>query len=948
MTITTFRSGLRRFNARRMSARISSLALAGLLLAAMLSVSLPALACSGRLHIELSESGVYALDYATVVAQQPGLADCTSASLVLRNRGDEVPIRIVGDSEGKFGAGSRLEWVGQALHGPQSWFDQYSNVNVYQLAAETGAHARMQPMKHPADAKPVALRRRVHLEQENLQIRLNEAEMKPGEEPDVWEWAKLTPVDPKPFTSSFDIADLETRPAAAQMATLRVNLRGMSNVLAIPNQTKPVDHVVEVSINGKPLGAQRWDGRSEQRLQIGVPLTVLKAKGNLLSVQVPRRDNPADGAFIIDVVMFNWFELDYPASGDIASSSTAITAEHDGRVELAYARAGALALYDTAGGYQLLSAAQGARYRAAVPGSTELFTLIDGKALVPTLVRPIAELGLHAAAPGYDYLMVAHPRLLAAAQPLAEFHRQRGLRTALLDVDAVYDEFYYGISHPLAIRNLVAWGSQHWKVPPRYLLLVGDASENIYHDFRTDRLQSNAYAVRPHQTREELMLPQGVSTMPSTSYAQWNPELTNRNLIPTWQFPTPEGQGASDNGYATLKTNSFRPTIAVGRFPVVEPAEVSAIVAKTIAYMTQPPPGDWHRNVTFISTDEVATYKEGSDRLASELGSQGFSIRNLYTKLDAADAAAVHAELKRDLNAGGLLVHFLGHGGAFIWRVGPPADLFTLEDVAQLNNVGRYPMVLAMTCFSAPFANPTEDSIGERFLRERDKGAVAVFAASWTNSPNPAYSKLLIDELLKPGNRIGDAIVAAKAGIPDRTFVQIYNLLGDPALVLSRPLRGLRFMRGDDRWQDTVTVQVPERDFSGNVDVDWVDGDGVTLASRHYESRDARFTLPVPSSGAAELRVFAADLRSGYSAIDSLRLIEPSVPKAADPPPPEATKTAAIPVVLAQSPPPAPRPPAPRAGKVPDKITKATFEPASAKSAQAPVVQKAPPALKRP
>ncbi|MCB1579078.1 MAG: hypothetical protein KDI81_17550, partial [Xanthomonadales bacterium] len=58
-------------------------------------------------------------------------------------------------------------------------------------------------------------------------------------------------------------------------------------------------------------------------------------------------------------------------------------------------------------------------------------------------------------------------------------------------------------------------------------------------------------------------------------------------------------------------------------------------------------------------------------------------------------------------------------------------DLFTLDDVSELKNGGRLPMVLSMTCYSAPFDNPTEDSIGERFLREAGKGAVAVFAASW-------------------------------------------------------------------------------------------------------------------------------------------------------------------------------------------------------------------------
>ena len=238
-------------------------------------------------------------------------------------------------------------------------------------------------------------------------------------------------------------------------------------------------------------------------------------------------------------------------------------------------------------------------------------------------------------------------------------------------------------------------------------------------------------------------------------------------------------------------------------------------------------------------------------------------------------------------------------------------------------------MVLAMTCFSAPFDNPTEDSIGERFLREPDKGAVAVFAASWTNSPNPEFSKILIDELLKPNTLIGDAIVAAKARIRDRTFVELYNLLGDPALVLARPRDKLQLARGADRWQDQVIVNVPERNFGGNVAVDWVDAQGATLLEQRYESRDERFTLAVPAGKPAAVRVYAANARSGYAAIGSLQLIAPPEPPAPAKPAvqPAPTATAAKPVPKPAAPPTAkPTPAAPAAHNSPDSIKRLGFD----------------------
>ncbi|HEX3125136.1 MAG TPA: C25 family cysteine peptidase, partial [Rhodanobacteraceae bacterium] len=475
-------------------------------------VAFDGLACSGRVHIEVRDAGVYALDYAGIIAQQPGLADCRSDTLALLNRGNEVPIRIVGDSNGQFGPGSRIEWVGDALHGPMSWNDQYSNFNVYQLAAIAGSHARMREVAPEREPVIVPIQRRVHIEQDNLMLRLSQAEMKAGTEPDVWQWAKLTPVDAHPFTWNFDLADLDPRAAARRGAgaTLTLTFRGVSSVIPARDGTKAIDHVVEVSVNGKPLPAQRWDGRGEQRRNIQVPLAMLKDKGNVLSVGVPQRAVAKDPAiFVVDVVMFNWMEVTYPISGNLAKSSAAFSAQGNGTVELEYSGAETPALYDGTGRYRRLIAAGHDRYRGAVLGSVELFAVAGDQALRPVLVRPVAELELRTDNSGYDYLMVAHPRLRDAIEPLARFHRARRLRTAVLDVDAVYDEFNGGIPHPIAIRKLVAWGMKHWQVKPRYLLLVGDASADILHDMRSERLKPTAIAMRPHPTSEELMLPTG-------------------------------------------------------------------------------------------------------------------------------------------------------------------------------------------------------------------------------------------------------------------------------------------------------------------------------------------------------------------------------------------------------------------------------------------------------
>lgn len=853
----------------------------------LLALSTDSRACSGRLHIEIQDSGVYALDYAAMVAAQPELKDCPGNDLMLLNHGKEVPIRVHDDGSGHFAAGSRIEWVGQALHGPQSWYDQYSTVNVYLLAAAPGAHARMHELRvDPIPANTVAskaasLRRTQHFEQENLMLRLGGNEMKPGDEPDVWQWAKLTPIDAQPFSYNFDLADIDLTKASGDAdVAITLDFRGVSNVIAVADTTKPADHVVEASLNGKLLARFEWEGRDEMRKVLNAARSVLRAQGNTLRLRVPRRDLPGDSKnFIVDVAMFNWVEMSYPVRGNLAASNAMFRATAAAPLELDGKGATNPQLYAADGSYRLLAPLGNDRLRAAAANAdVDLYPVRDGQLLHPTLVRPVASVDLRADAA--DYVIVAHPRLLAAIQPLAQYHREHGHKVAAIDVDAIYDQFNDGIIHPVAIRNLIAWGTQHWAIKPRYLLLVGDASTDIHHDVRNGHLNGESYLLTPQPRPEQVLAGNGFREMVTYAYSESNPQLSNRNLIPTWQFPASDGQAASDNDFVTMKTGDFHPTLAVGRFPVVEPAEVKAIVDKTLAYLTHPVPGSWHREVTFVSTSEVASFKLASDKIAADLDAQGFATNNIYTDATDRDAARyrqARTTLRDDLDAGNLLVHFLGHGGSYIWRVGAMGDLFSLDDVSKLNNAGRYPMVLAMTCFSAPFDNPTDDSIGERFLREADKGAVAVFAASWKNSPNPEHSKNLIEELLKPGNAIGDAIVAAKAKIADRDFVEMYNLLGDPALVLARPQGKVDMMRNADRWNPQVLVRLPGSDFGGDVDVDWVDADGKILVSRHYQARDRQFAL-TPVDKAVTVSVYAADSRNGSTATGGLSLLEPPKP----------------------------------------------------------------------
>jgi hypothetical protein len=837
----------------------------------LLATSPAAFACSGELHIELEHAGVYTLDHAAIVAAQAGLADCAADDLWLRQAGKEVALRVVA-AGARFTEGDRIEWVGQPLHGPESWHDPYSVNNVYVLGAGPGTHARMRDAEAQGSGR-AALERTLHLEQENLMIRLDQEQQKPGEEPDVWQWAKLTHVDPQPFQLRFDLADLDARAGEARLVLV---LRGLSALQPPPKGKgdKPADHVVELELNGQALAPLHWDGRDEVRHQLQVAVSRLKAHGNTLALHVPKRRLPwATTSDIVDVVMFNWIEARYPANGDLDASAATlgVRADAGAPLELLAHGAEAPALYGSDGVRRLPRSIGGGHHvYAAAAAGVELLPATATTLAKPLLLRAVGGAEWREPKQGYDYLIVAHPRLLDAIRPLAEFHQKRGLKVATLDIDTVYDQFNHGIAHPQAIRNLVDAAYHRWPSKPRFLLLVGDSSFDIRHETYNDL----AYA---KWTDRELLMPGHFGAVPGGKYENAPKKLADRNLIPTWQYPSPEGQSASDNWFGAVDGDDWHPVVAVGRFPVVEPEEVTAIVDKTIDYLSKPQLGAWRRDVMFIS-DEIASFQTASNKIAGALGKDGFLADKVYAKPELTENAVHQRAIHDGIDEGRLLVHFIGHGGRYIWRTGPPdlrrnQDLFTLDDVSKLGNGGRLPMVLSMTCYSAPFDNPTEDSIGERFLREKDKGAVAVFAASWRNTPSPAFSKSVIENLLEPGATIGEAIVRAKKASQDRILVEMYNLLGDPALVLERPRDALVLALDDDRWNRGVLVDLKQARFDGNVVVDWLDAGGTKLGSSTYHANDVRFRLPIPSFGkerATQLRIYAVSPLSGHDAVGGL------------------------------------------------------------------------------
>ncbi len=775
--------------------------LAGLLLAAPAappSVAQSPSACAFTVLVD--RSGIHKLSFeelrAAAEAEDPpvALARLPSGNLQLSHLGQTLPIWIEDGGDGLFGPGDRIEFLGEPPRGERSTYDERVRFNAYRLngCVPAPADARQKRPAKATEPAPVRELLRVvdHLENDRLLLRFHQFGFG-KDDPELWYWAKLTQIDQAPFSLPID---LRSYAAARGKIRLSLDLRGWS--YGSGARVQQSDHVLELLWNGKSLGTFESSGQQRLRVDIPeVPADVVADGRNTLTLKVPARQG-SDGQPIIDVMMLNWIELEFPRRRRLDADQQQIQLEPregSSTVIVSSEEAGELLIYDDIGhrwdsrSYRRETGADGTRYLLTVPQEAGMLrTVASGAFRRPSKVE--VDLPSHLSSPENqaDYLMIVHPSLRRTLEPLAELHRQHGLTVQVVDVRDIYEEYSHGMRRPEAIQAFLAEVWQHWQTPRlRFVLLVGDASW----DSRNEEAADENYADWTYQPGEVVQFIKNRSTPYSDAGTK------SRDLIPAWTWEMHQGHAASDNYYACVEGEDYRPEFAIGRLPIVENEELQNIIDKIEKYVARLDSAEiapWQERLLFISNQEKH-FQKASDRLAAPLEERGLEVQKVYPQTtDSNNSASVDA-LKNAFNEGQLLVHFIGHGGRYIWRTGPEDlkrnnDLFTLQDLDSLSPTDGYPFVLSLTCYSAPFDHPTADSIGEKLLRIPDKGAIAVLAAAWRNSPPSDFSRRILEELQVPGKSIGEAVLAGKRQEKmSEDAIRQYNLLGDPALPLALP-----------------------------------------------------------------------------------------------------------------------------------------------------------------
>jgi len=565
----------------------------------------------------------------------------------------------------------------------------------------------------------------------------------PDPESDYWFWDFVISGDPGfgKRTYTFDAPAL-----APGDGTVTVALQGGTD-----NAT-PGEHRAAVSVNGTLLGEAQWQGIAPIVETFPVPDGVLLETGNQLEILGTVGGGAPFSFFFVD-----GFEAGYPhgfaAEGD-ALAFTSGSIGNGAQVTVSGFADPAVRLLDVSNPLRprwLTGATvdtDGGAWRASfVPSASVRYFAAGQSALkTPVAARPWSDESLKSTSNRAELVIVVPAGMEAEAERLADFRRSQGLDVVVAGLDAVADLFGDGTATPHALRSFLSYAKKRWDGRLRYVILVGEGTL----DYRN--LQGFGDSVMPP------LLVQAEGGL----------------------FP-------SDNRLADVKGNG-RPDMAVGRIPVLTAAELGAYVDKILAYESAGSPA-WAANALMLadSADGGASFSQQSDAIAAQLPA-GFAVDRIY--LDTEPLAQARARLLQGIDTGASLIDFVGHGGLDRLSAG---GLLTSADVPGMTNGERLPVVTAMTCTVNRFAVPGVPSLGELLVKSPDGGSAAVWGPSGLSSHGEArhLAEIFYRRASDPaGGRLGDWILQSMKDFGamggDEGMLDIYNLLGDPTLVVRR------------------------------------------------------------------------------------------------------------------------------------------------------------------
>lgn len=825
----------------------------------------PSLAAIAPRHrLSVTQDGMYSVTGRDLETVGVDIGAITPRTLTLTNRGKQVPIFVRGEGDGRLDPTDEIIFYGEQLHGETSYINPFSDENVYWLSWNAGPGSRMGTRTSLDGSVDAQIHNhfltRAHFEKDShfrrfpnanltadqryqefsqgLQERWFTLAALPPLPNDSWFWAQLTAPESKPFGVTLTgVAN------TALPATIRIGFYGRSNT----------EHQADVWLNDAvSLGEVRWNGEAEYQLQNQRPQSFLQNGRNVIRIINPGSDDQ-----LLDIILLNWIQIDYrrtfEAKGNVLPFAITPFPDETGAINPNFEvvlenfstpdieiygidgtrYVGLAPIIDDSGSetYRLPFRSTQIRPKDVEDTDIQYIALARNRFQKPKISvdTPSDLRSTHNAA---DYILITHESFIEDVQPLVDFRSQQGMRTKVVDVQNIYDEFNHGILNPNAIREFLSYAYDNWQPPaPTYVFLVGDT----------------------------------------------HIDLKNQpNFVPTTQVQIPGyGASATDHQFVTFRGADSFPDMLIGRMPANNRVDVRIFVERTINYETTSQVGPWRKKLLMLAGSDLRFHSQ-TDRLISRNQLSGrYETERIYAPYteEATFDERIRSPIARRVidgfNDGASLVNYIGHGGGGIWS---SSRMLDFEDPEQnLTNISQLPLVISMTCYTGSF-DSNKNSLVEELLRSENGGAIAVIGATSIGLLDGDYllNLEIFNVIFKQQTQhVGAVLAEAKTqflinapGYLD--LAEVFTLFGDPATQLKLPNKQIQVEVeiGTSRSRETlltVSGTLPDRTFSGDAEIIVVPAieEAVDIPSERENVRvtNGRFTAEIPIPTSAEFDV---------------------------------------------------------------------------------------------
>ncbi len=452
---------------------------------------------------------------------------------------------------------------------------------------------------------------------------------------------------------------------------------------------------------------------------------------------------------------------------------------------------------------------------------------------------------LHGIADGADFIIISYKDFIPAANRLKTKREGVGqndpsyLKTIVIDVGQVYNEFSGGLLDPTAIRDFNKYAYDNWTRKPSFVCLLGDGS----YDYK-----NNSWA--------------------------------NTNYIPPYEVCTPNidqiNSNAMDAYFVQFAENSLKPYLAIGRIPANSLEQANIYMDKLDCFEDNNYNDFWKNKFIFVADDGYTPdgigdpeFTNQSEDISNRFTPQTIEPQKIYLirypvviTPQGRRKPGANADIIKYWNSGCSAVHYVGHGAPDVW-----ANEYVFQNettIPQLNNSCKYPFVTVASCDFGKFDVPSVSCGSELLTMGQNKGSIGTLSATRPTfgGSNAVFMDdfwdilyFNIDTLLLR-NRFGTALFQTQQIDTDANSLK-FVLLGDPTMRTRIPrfrsrvdsIAGLAddTMRALSKIKIYGSVMYPDStlwsDFNGKMYLKILDADRhETVYNEHNIRYD--FTLP--------------------------------------------------------------------------------------------------------